>query len=62
MAYAVSVCAMTVAHIALVAAWRVILILFAVLIGWMMFGEKMTPSKSLDAMVILSGVMLTRLA
>lgn len=61
-AYAVSVWAMTVAPIALVAALRETSILFAVLIGWMLFGEKMTPGKGLAALVIVSGVMLTRLA
>jgi drug/metabolite transporter (DMT)-like permease len=60
-AHAVSVWAMTVAPIALVAALRETSILFAVLIGWTMFGEKMTPGKGLAALVIVSGVMLTRL-
>ena len=61
-AYAVSVWAMTIAPIALVAALRETSILFAVLIGWTLFGERMTPAKGLAALVILSGVMLTRLA
>lgn len=60
-AYAVSVWAMTVAPIAVVAALRETSILFAVLIGWLVFGEKMTRSKALAALVIVGGVMLTRL-
>jgi drug/metabolite transporter (DMT)-like permease len=61
-AYAVSVWAMTIAPIALVAALRETSILFAVLIGWTLFGERMTPGKALAALVIVSGVMLTRVA
>lgn len=60
-AYAVSVWAMTIAPIAVVAALRETSILFAVLIGWVAFGEKMTPGKALAALVIVGGVMLTRL-
>ena len=60
-AYGVSVWAMTVAPIALVAALRETSILFAVLIGWLGFGERMTKGKVLAAAVIVSGVMLTRL-
>lgn len=60
-AYAVSVWAMTVAPIALVAALRETSILFAVLIGWMLFSERMTPGKGLAAGLIVLGVMLTRL-
>jgi len=60
-AYAVSVWAMTIAPIAVVAALRETSILFAVLIGWLAFGEKMTRGKALAALVIVSGVMLTRL-
>lgn len=60
-AYAVSVWAMTVAPIAVVAALRETSILFAVLIGWLVFGEKMTRGKALAALVIVGGVMLTRL-
>ncbi|MGL4235509.1 EamA family transporter [Tabrizicola sp.] len=59
--YAIAVWAMTVAPIALVAALRETSILFAVLIGWLVFGEKMTPGKALAATVIVAGVMLTRL-
>lgn len=60
-AYAVSVWAMTVAPIALVAALRETSILFAVLIGWLWFGEPMGRGKALAALVIVAGVMLTRL-
>lgn len=60
-AYAVSVWAMTIAPIAVVAALRETSILFAVMIGWLAFGEKMTRAKVLAALVIVGGVMLTRL-
>ncbi len=60
-AYAVSIWAMTVAPIAVVAALRETSILFAVLIGWLVFGERMTGEKALAATVIVAGVMLTRL-
>lgn len=60
-AYAVSVWAMTIAPIAVVAALRETSILFAVLIGWLVFGEPMTRGKALAAVVIVGGVMLTRL-
>jgi len=60
-AYAVSIWAMTVAPIAVVAALRETSILFAVLIGWLAFGERMTGDKALAAAVIVAGVMLTRL-
>ncbi len=60
-AYAISVWAMTVAPIALVAALRETSILFAVLIGWLAFGERMTAGKALAAATIVAGVILTRL-
>jgi drug/metabolite transporter (DMT)-like permease len=60
-AYAVSVWAMMVAPIALVAALRETSILFAVLIGWLVFGERMDRSKAVAALVIVAGVMATRL-
>ena len=60
-AYGVSVWAMTLAPIALVAALRETSILFAVLIGWLAFGERMTRGKLLASAVIVGGVMLTRL-
>jgi drug/metabolite transporter (DMT)-like permease len=52
---------MTVAPIALVAALRETSILFAVLIGWLVFGERMTPNKAVAAALIVGGVVLTRL-
>ena len=60
-AYAVSIWAMTIAPIAVVAALRETSILFAVLIGWIVFGEKMSGEKALAAGVIVAGVLLTRL-
>jgi drug/metabolite transporter (DMT)-like permease len=60
-AYAIAVWAMTVAPIALVAALRETSILFAVLIGWLAFGERMDRVKALAAALIVSGVVLTRL-
>ena len=60
-AYGVSVWAMMKAPIAVVAALRETSILFAVLIGWLAFGEKLTRDKALAAVVIVSGVLLTRL-
>ncbi|MGV8986603.1 MAG: EamA family transporter [Cypionkella sp.] len=59
-AYGISVWAMTVAPIALVAALRETSILFAVGIGWLFFSEKISRSKALAALVIVSGVVLTR--
>jgi drug/metabolite transporter (DMT)-like permease len=59
--YAVAVWAMTLAPIAVVAALRETSILFAVLIGWLAFGERMSRDKALAAVVIVSGVILTRL-
>ena len=44
-----------------VAALRETSILFAVLIGWLVFGERMTGEKALAALIIVSGVLLTRL-
>ncbi|VDC28275.1 DMT family transporter [Pseudogemmobacter humi] len=60
-AYAISIWAMTVAPIALVAALRETSILFAVLIGWLAFGERMTGEKALAALVIVAGVILSRM-
>ena len=59
-AYAVSIWAMTVAPIAVVAALRETSILFAVLIGWLWFRERMTAEKALAAGVIVAGVLLMR--
>ena len=60
-AYAVSIWAMAFAPIALVAALRETSILFAVLIGWLAFGERMSREKTLAAGVIVAGVILSRL-
>ena len=60
-AYAVSIWAMTFAPIAVVAALRETSILFAVLIGWLVFGERMTGEKAVASLVIVGGVLLTRL-
>jgi drug/metabolite transporter (DMT)-like permease len=60
-AYAISVWAMTVAPIAVVAALRETSILFAVLIGWLLFGERMNPGKAMAAAMIVVGVIVTRL-
>lgn len=60
-AYSVSVWAMTVAPIAVVAALRETSILFAVLIGWIAFGERMDRAKTIAVAVILTGVITTRL-
>ena len=60
-AYAIAVWAMTIAPIALVTALRETSILFAVLIGWLAFGDKMDRSKAAAAVLIVGGVILTRL-
>jgi len=60
-AYAIAVWAMTLAPIALVGAMRETSILFAVLIGWLFFHERMDRGKVVAAALIVSGVMLTRL-
>ncbi|MFZ5709353.1 MAG: DMT family transporter [Pseudomonadota bacterium] len=59
--YAIAVWAMTVAPIALVAALRETSILFAVLIGWLLFAERMTQGKWLAVALIVAGVVVTRL-
>ncbi len=60
-AYAIAVWAMTVAPIALVAALRETSILFAVLIGWLYFGDRMSRAKVISIALIVAGVILTRL-
>jgi drug/metabolite transporter (DMT)-like permease len=60
-AYAIAVWAMTVAPLALVAALRETSILFAVLLGWLLFGDRMDRGKIVAAAQIISGVVLTRL-
>ncbi len=60
-AYLIAVWAMTKAPIALVSALRETSILFAVLIGWLIFGDRMHRSKAVAALLIVAGVALTRL-
>jgi drug/metabolite transporter (DMT)-like permease len=60
-AYAIAVWAMTVAPIALVTALRETSILFAVLIGWLAFGDRMDRGKAMATTLIVAGVVLTRL-
>lgn len=60
-AYAIAVWAMTVAPIALVAALRETSILFAIIIGWTLFGERMDRGKAVAAGLIVAGVVLMRL-
>ncbi len=60
-AYAVSIWAMTFAPIAVVAALRRDLDPLRVLIGWLVFGERMTGEKALASMIIVAGVILTRI-
>lgn len=60
-AYAIAVWAMTRAPIALVGALRETSILFAVLIGWVFFRERLDRTKLIAAGLIVAGVMLTRL-
>lgn len=60
-AYAIVVWAMTVAPLALVAALRETSILFAVILGWLLFGERMDSGKMIATVLIVSGVILTRL-
>ena len=59
--YTIVVWAMTQAPIALVAALRETSILFAVLIGWLVFSERMDRGKALAAALIVGGAVLTRL-
>ena len=60
-AYAVAVWAMTVAPIALVGALRETSILFAVLLGWALMGERVDRWKAVAAVLIVGGVAVTRL-
>src|SRR3712207_9004063 len=58
--YGVSIWAMTIAPIAVVAALRETSILFAVLIGWLAFGERMDGLKWTAVALIVAGVVLDR--
>ena len=60
-AYAIAVWAMTQAPIALVTALRETSILFAVLIGWLVMGDRMDRTKALAAALIVAGVIASRL-
>jgi drug/metabolite transporter (DMT)-like permease len=60
-AYAIAVWAMTLAPIALVAGLRETSILFAVLLGWAFFAERLDRMKALAALLIVAGAILTRL-
>ncbi|WP_284163614.1 EamA family transporter [Frigidibacter sp. SD6-1] len=59
--YAIVVWAMTEAPIALVAAIRETSIVFGVVIGWLIFRERMTWVKGFSALMIAAGVAITRL-
>ena len=59
-AYVIVVWAMTQAPIALVTALRESSILFAMLLGWIFFRDKMDRFKIAAAVLIVSGVILTR--
>lgn len=59
-AYAIAVWAMTVAPIALVGALRETSILFALALGWAVFGERIDRGKLMAATLIVTGVVLTR--
>lgn len=60
-AYAIAVWAMTAAPIALVSALRETSVLFAVLIGWAFFGERIDRTKAIAAALIVAGAAVTRL-
>ena len=60
-AYAIAVWAMTQAPIALVAALRETSILFAVLIGWLIMGDRMDRTKVGASILIIAGVAAVRL-
>lgn len=59
-AYAIVVWAMTQAPIALVSALRESSILFAMVMGWLLFKDKMDTPKIIASIVIVCGVMITR--
>lgn len=60
MAFAIVVWAMSSAPIALVTSLRETSILFAMVLGWLVFSEKMQTGKILAACMIVVGVVLTR--
>ncbi len=59
--YQIVVWAMTQAPIALVAALRETSTVFGVLIGWLVFGERLGRAKVLATLMIVAGVIVTRL-
>ncbi|MCC5986974.1 MAG: EamA family transporter [Pararhodobacter sp.] len=59
-AYAIAVWAMTQAPIALVGALRETSVLFALLLGWRLFGERLDGGKLAGAGLIVLGVAVTR--
>ena len=61
LAYWIALWAMTQAPIALVAALRETSIFFAVMIGWLLFSEKVDRLKALAAFLIVAGAVVTRL-
>lgn len=61
LAFAIVVWAMSLAPIALVTSLRETSILFAMIMGWALFSEKMQPSKIIAATLIVAGVVVTRL-
>lgn len=61
LAYSIAVWAMTKAPIAMVAALRETSILFAMLIGWVLFNDRMDRSKIIAGLLIVGGLVLTRL-
>lgn len=59
--YAVPIWAMTQAPIALVAALRETSVFFALMIGWLIFHERMTTAKITASAIIVAGMVLSRL-
>ena len=59
-AYSIVIWTMSVAPIAFVAALRGTSILFAMLIGWLLFKDKMDWLKMMAGVLIVGGVLLTR--
>jgi len=60
-AYGIVIWAATQAPLALVAALRETSILFAMLLGWALFGDRMDRTKIIAGGLIVAGVLLTRL-
>ncbi|GHA51711.1 peptide ABC transporter permease [Amylibacter ulvae] len=60
-AYWIAVWAMTIAPIALVTGLRETSVMFAILIGFLLMGEKIDKGKMIAALVIMLGVIVTRI-